>query len=110
MNMSTMSMSVRGCVAQGGKEKDRTEKEGFFVAGSDIEGALSGPCGPKNQQFAEVIFHCTPTSQMYGGMTKTTISLNQDHIQDTDYICEVRMRVASWAMTDGSTGDGVAIC
>ena len=108
--MSTMSMSGRGCVAQGGEKKIALKKKDFFVAGSDIEGALSGPCGPKNQQFAEVIFHVTPTSQMYGGMTKTSISLNQDHFQDIDYICEVRMRVASWAMTDGSTGDGVAIC
>ena len=47
---------------------------------------------------------------MYGGMTKTSISLNQDHIEDIDYICVVRMRVASQVMTDGSTGDGVAIC
>ena len=47
---------------------------------------------------------------MNGGMTKTSISLNQDHIEDIDYICVVRMRVASQVMTDGSTGDGVAIC
>ena len=31
MNMSNMSMSGRGCVAQ--EEKDGTEEEGIFVAG-----------------------------------------------------------------------------
>ena len=46
-----------------------------------------------SDEFSGVPCHCRP-----------------DHIQDTDYICEVRMRVVSQVMTDGSTGDGVAIC
>ena len=33
MNMSTVSMSGRGCVALGGEDKDVTEEEGMFVAG-----------------------------------------------------------------------------
>ena len=33
MNMSTVFMSGRGCVALGGEDKDVTEEEGMFVAG-----------------------------------------------------------------------------
>ena len=47
MDMSTMSMSGRGCVALGGEEKDGTEEEGIFVARTQTC-TLKGPRRPKN--------------------------------------------------------------
>ena len=56
MNMSTVSMSGRGCVALGGEDKDVTEEERMFVAGGRRTVPQKGVVFVKFQLFPKCFF------------------------------------------------------